>query len=43
LQILSNKSLHVNIRMKTVGNGQKRTYEIGNESGLFGTFLHFSN
>jgi hypothetical protein len=30
------------LRMKTVGNGRKRTYDIENENGRFGIFLHLA-
>jgi hypothetical protein len=30
------------LRMKTVGNDRKRTYDIENESGRFGIFLHLA-
>jgi hypothetical protein len=31
------------LRMKTVGNGRKRNYNVENESGRYGIFLYFSN
>ena len=31
------------VRMKTVGNGRKRNYNVENECGRYGIFLYFSN